>query len=299
MVHVNNMGKIIFSLPSREAFLVELHKGDKEMLLDNEKSRSYKGRRIIFASDFNGSVDNLRVAISGWNISEEARIEAFCADLKGFDIRQGALELDVVKSECSRPAIFGWVVDPGVGTKRRALLIETSDGSAIVGPDNGLLVPAARHAGIERIWELSRRKLRSTNFSLFDGRDLFIKAAVELQEGALPQDIALANPLSLSEIVQLKFRRNEVVRVDGSGNVVLQNTGSSYIPYKTELSVETSVFKGAIPFVRSFDEVTRGKLGALRGTTGRRIWLFANQDRAADALKVEVGQVLNVVPVRG
>ena len=261
-----------------------------------ETGRSHIGQNIIFGSDFGGSVDNIRVKGSGRKIFKSVSIDTDCCDLKGYDIIQGALDLELLLRD-HPPAIFTWVVDPGVGTERRGLLIETRDGSALIGPDNGLLVPAARYSGIDKIWALNRRKLRAGSFSLFDGRDWFIKAAARLQEGALPKDIANPNPIKPEEIIPLSFKRNQVVRIDGSGNVVLQNAGHSYIPYKTELSIVAPGYRGRVNFVRSFDDVPTNELGALRGTTGRRIWVFANQKSAADILQVEVGQVLGVFPI--
>lgn len=261
-----------------------------------ETERSHYGQNIIFGSDFGGSVDNLRVKGSGRKVFRGVSIDADCCDLKGYDIVQGALDLELLLRD-HPPAIFTWVVDPGVGTERRGLLVETRDGSVLIGPDNGLLVPAARYAGIDKIWVLNRRKLKAGSFSLFDGRDWFIKAAARLQEGALPRDIANPNPIKPDEIIPLSFKRNQVVRIDGSGNVVLQNAGYNYVPYKTALSIEAPGYRGRVNFVRSFDDVSINELGVLRGTTGRRIWVFANQKSAADILQVEVGQVLGVLPI--
>ncbi len=261
-----------------------------------ETGRSHIGQNIIFGSDFGGSVDNIRVKGSGRKIFKGVSVDTDCCDLKGYDIIQGALDLELLLRD-HPPAIFTWVVDPGVGTERRGLLIETRDGSALIGPDNGLLIPAARYSGIDKIWVLNRRKLKAGSFSLFDGRDWFIKAAARLQEGVLPKDIANPKPVKPEEIVSLSFKRNQVVRIDGSGNVVLQNAGYSYIPYKTELSIEAPGYRGRVNFVRSFDDVPINELGALRGTTGRRIWVFANQESAADILQVKVGQVLGISPI--
>ena len=80
--------------------------------------------------------------------------------------------------------VFLAVVDPGVGTARAPIAIETRAGARFVGPDNGLLWLAAKEAGIKRIVELTSPRHRLTNVSAtFHGRDIFAPAAAYLWRG--------------------------------------------------------------------------------------------------------------------
>ena len=96
------------------------------------------------------------------------------------------------RSPCARswryfPArtVFLAVVDPGVGTARAPIAIETRAGARFVGPDNGLLWLAANQAGIKRIVKLTSLRHRLTNVSAtFHGRDIFAPAAAYLWRGA-------------------------------------------------------------------------------------------------------------------
>jgi hypothetical protein len=101
------------------------------------------------------------------------------------------------------------VIDPGVGTTRRAVAIECADGRLLVGPDNGLLRPAADHLGIIRAVELSAAEhLRTVVAPTFHGRDIFAPAAAHLAgDGALTDLGPDVDPRSL---VALALPRPEV-----------------------------------------------------------------------------------------
>jgi S-adenosylmethionine hydrolase len=125
--------------------------------------------------------------------------------------------------------VFLAVVDPGVGTARAPIAIETRAGARFVGPDNGLLWLAAKEAGIKRVVKLTSPRYHLTNVSAtFHGRDIFAPAAAYLWRGT---PISALGPAlrSNSSIVALELPRStesaralrgEVVYVDGFGNLV-------------------------------------------------------------------------------
>jgi len=124
--------------------------------------------------------------------------------------------------------VFLAVVDPGVGTGRAPIAIETRAGARFVGPDNGLLWLAANQAGIKRIVKLTSTRHRLTNVSAtFHGRDIFAPAAAYLWRGTPIS--ALGPALRPSSIVPLELPRpvasarevrGEVIYVDAFGNLV-------------------------------------------------------------------------------
>jgi S-adenosylmethionine hydrolase len=124
--------------------------------------------------------------------------------------------------------VFLAVVDPGVGGPRAPIAIETGAGARLVGPDNGLLWPAASQAGIKRIVKLTSTRHRLNHVSAtFHGRDIFAPAAAYLWRGTPIS--ALGPALRASSIVQLELPRpvdsarklrGEVIYVDGFGNLV-------------------------------------------------------------------------------
>jgi S-adenosylmethionine hydrolase len=125
--------------------------------------------------------------------------------------------------------VFLAVVDPGVGTARAPIAIETRAGARFVGPDNGLLWLAAKEAGIKRVVKLTSPRHRLTKVTAtFHGRDIFAPAAAYLWRGT---PISALGPALRpnSSIVKLELPRptesarelrGEVVYVDGFGNLV-------------------------------------------------------------------------------
>ena len=105
--------------------------------------------------------------------------------IRPFDVRGGALALARAIPYVPEGVVLG-VVDPGVGTARRAVAIEVADGAGIlVGPDNGLLAPAAAIAGgAQRAVELTNPDYQlAAPGATFAGRDVFAPAAAHLCNG--------------------------------------------------------------------------------------------------------------------
>jgi S-adenosylmethionine hydrolase len=122
------------------------------------------------------------------------------------------------------------VVDPGVGTDRRPIAVMTGRGDILVGPDNGLLVPAARRlGGIVAVKIIENRDwMLPVTASTFHGRDIFAPVAAHLASGRSYDDVGAA--LDPEQIVDLRFpeplaadRRLEtaVLYIDSFGNVRL------------------------------------------------------------------------------
>ena len=124
------------------------------------------------------------------------------------------------------------VVDPGVGGPRRPLALRDRDGRLFVGPDNGLLIPAAERAGIEDAHELANPAYALETISrTFHGRDLFAPAAAHLAAGVALAD--LGPPIDPEQLVRLDLPTPRLsdglveattLYVDSFGNIALNRT---------------------------------------------------------------------------
>jgi S-adenosyl-L-methionine hydrolase (adenosine-forming) len=142
-------------------------------------------------------------------------------------IAAGALELAQSWRFFPRRTIFLAVVDPGVGTQRLPIAVETRAGARFVGPDNGLMWMAAEEAGIKTIVELRSPRHRLPDpSSTFHGRDIFAPAAAWISRGvrlaALGPKLSGMVPLDVSASVRERRAALEgvVIYVDGFGNLV-------------------------------------------------------------------------------
>jgi len=96
----------------------------------------------------------------------------------------GAIALQQSWRFFPKRTVFVAVVDPGVGTSRLPIAVDTRAGARFVGPDNGVLYLAAKDAGISRVVELRASKYRLKGVSAtFHGRDIFAPAAAWLWSG--------------------------------------------------------------------------------------------------------------------
>jgi len=202
------------------------------------------------------------------------------------------------------PAVHLAVVDPGVGTDRRAVAIRVGD-HALVGPDNGLLRPVARRL-VERYgadeppvsaFEIIVDKPSS---STFHGRDVFAPAAAEIHEQGVDQinEIDHLSPIELDSCVDLQFPtptrdgariHGEVLVVDDFGNVITNIPGELL-----EDADEATVGDHRVPVVDTFDRVDRGERLLTVGSHGY-VECDVNQGRGEDAFGLTVGETVGIV----
>jgi S-adenosylmethionine hydrolase len=164
---------------------------------------------ITFLTDFG---DTAPATCRGviWSIAPGARINDLTHGSRAFGIRDGAFLL--WSSLIYQPVgVHLAVVDPGVGTARRGVAIEVARGDRLVGPDNGLLIPAAeRLGGIVAAHELANRSFwRASVSSTFHGRDIFAPVAAHLALGVAVAE--MGPPIDRGELVDLAFPEARVV----------------------------------------------------------------------------------------
>jgi len=176
--------------------------------------------------------------------------------------------------------VFFAVVDPGVGTARAAIAIETRAGARFVGPDNGLLWPAANRAGIARIVKLTSPRYRLKEVSAtFHGRDVFAPAAAHLWRGTPVS--ALGPALRPASMVKLELPRpaesagelrGEVLYVDGFGNLVSNIDRRAAEKFGTRFhhkSLSVRIERGAgMRILTAYGDAPRGAPLALYGSFG-------------------------------
>lgn len=190
------------------------------------------------------------------------------------DITAGALQLWSAASYLPTPCVVVAVVDPGVGTERRPLCV-TAGARALVGPDNGLLWPAAHRLaapGLPIAWVLDRPEYwRFPVSSTFHGRDVFAPVAAALASGTpahrLGTMVETWERLELPTAVAGKGRiTGEVIWVDAFGNAV-----TSIAEQQLNCLQAPRIHAGGRdlgPLRRCYAEVGQGQVLALVGSTG-------------------------------
>jgi S-adenosylmethionine hydrolase len=193
------------------------------------------------------------------------------------------------------------VVDPDVGTPRRALVLRSGNGRLLVGPDNGLLIPAAeRVGGIEAAHEITNRSYALDPVSsTFHGRDVFSPAAAHLSLGLDPAELGGAVPSG--EVVRLEIPQPEIgerriratcLYVDRFGNIKLNLDAGQVEPLGIvpgrQVEVELAMDRFYALAARTFAEARPGEI-ILYEDAYRKITLAISRGNAAETFGVRAG----------
>jgi S-adenosylmethionine hydrolase len=240
----------------------------------------------------------MKAAILG--ICPKAVIVDVSHDIEKFNIRMGAYVLASAAPHFPQGTVHVAVVDPGVGTRRRPIAIQT-ERSFFVGPDNGILVLAAEKQGIESIYELTNPRFMLPKVSsTFHGRDVFAPAAAHLLNGANPAEFGP----EIREAAEVEFakitRRNgalvgEVLHVDGFGNIIT-NIGEKEVAQqhaKGEIKVELAGKKLKLRFCKAYGETKPQEPLALIGSHGF-LEISVNQGNAARKFETKAGDKIKL-----
>ena len=255
---------------------------------------------VSLTTDY-GRSDGFSAALHGViaRIAPGVRVIDVTHDVRPGDVARGAAVLAQTAPHLPE-SVHVAVVDPGVGTRRRGIALATP-GGLLVGPDNGLLLPAAAAlGGVTAAVELTNREWHGPQISAtFHGRDIFAPVAARLALGAPVFDagagfdagalVKLPRPLvALGE----GYVESEVLTVDRFGNVQLAASAEVL----TGLGEHVTV--GGMRAVRraTFGEAPQGALIVFGDSAGHAA-VAINGGRAVVALGVEPGDVLRVATV--
>jgi S-adenosylmethionine hydrolase len=253
---------------------------------------------ISLTTDY-GTFDGFVAACHGSiaRIAPDVRVIDVTHHVPPADVARGAAVLAQTAPHLP-PSVHVAVVDPGVGTGRRGLVIGTP-GGVLIGPDNGVLIWAAEAlGGIDRVAELANNDWFLGDVSrTFHGRDVFSPAAARIAAGAELGDAGPA--VDRDTLVRLPdpvvtvgdgWLESEVMTVDRFGNVQLAAGGATLAGLGTELLVSGNVRarRGA-----TFQDVDTGDLLVYEDSAGR-VAIAVNGGRAVVVLSVRPGDLVRL-----
>ena len=263
-------------------------------------------RFITFLTDFGLQDDFVGVCHGVMKgIASEAEVIDITHGIPPQGVLQGALTL--ANALPFMPAgVHLAVVDPGVGGSRRALALRDNSGRFHVGPDNGLLIPAAeKFGGIAEAHELTNPHYALESVSrTFHGRDLFSPAAAHLARGV---DLAeLGPPIAADVLARLDLPEAEVgasrirctvLAIDRFGNVQLNlersHTDDAGIVPGTRLELQVGPERYYAVAARTFADARPGDL-ILYEDSYRNLSVAINGGNAASMLGIKPGQDIRI-----
>ncbi|MFH2106300.1 MAG: SAM-dependent chlorinase/fluorinase [Candidatus Micrarchaeota archaeon] len=218
---------------------------------------------ISYTTDFGpGNKGHGVMQAIAWNICQDARIIELATNVDGFNVGSGARAFEAVKY---LPIGFHvCVVDPGVGTKRKAIIIKTRRGDYLIGPDNGVMVPAAELlGGIERLHEITNENYMNKPVSpIFHGRDVFMPVAAHLANGISIEDFGkeiknqVAAPFENAKFKDGKIEA-EIIDTNKFGGAFLNVLGKEMDNFKLGQKLFVNMIE--VTYGNTFGDVPKGE----------------------------------------
>jgi S-adenosylmethionine hydrolase len=224
-----------------------------------------------------------------------------------YNIAMGARFLAGSAPYFPKDAVFVVVIDPGVGSTRKAIIAKSRAGQFFVLPDNGLLTLVQDRDGIVEAHEIANPAwmIGSGISSTFHGRDIFSPAGAHVARG---DDFALAGPaLDVTKLVRLDLKNatidstglhGKVIGTDGPfGNLVLNVPAETFaqLGYKLgdQVPIDLAGKRYVFPFVKTFSDVPVGKELFYIDSRGR-LSLGLDQRNFSETYKVGEGAQLTI-----
>jgi len=263
---------------------------------------------IGFMTDFDVKDDAVGICKAVMDgVAPNVRVIDITHESEPYNIAAGARFLAGSAPYFPKDAVFVVVIDPGVGSARKAIIAHSKVGQYFVLPDNGLLTLVQDRDGIDAVHEITNPQwmIGSGISSTFHGRDIFSPAGAHLARG---DDWTQAGPaLDPAKLVRLDIKRavvdasglhGEVIGTDGPyGNLVLNVPAETFAQLGYQLHDTVPITLAgktyAFPFVKTFSDVPVGKPLFYIDSRGR-LSLGLNQRNFSETYKVPASAQLTI-----
>src|SRR5678815_5768024 len=235
---------------------------------------------VVFQTDY-GLKDGAVAAMKGvaMGVSPDLKLYDVTHEIPAYNTWEAAYRLEQTVEFWPAGTVFVSVVDPGVGTSRKSVVLKTNSGHFIVTPDNGTLTLVAQSLGIAGLREideaLNRRKGSEKSYT-FHGRDVYAYTAARLAAGIIAFE--QVGPVLSNQVVSIPFQKAKFAggKIRGTiaildiqyGNIWTNIPGDVFkqLNVKTGDSVKVLIYhnnvkkyEGKMPYVETFGSVARNK----------------------------------------
>ncbi|MFN8345524.1 MAG: SAM-dependent chlorinase/fluorinase [Spirosomataceae bacterium] len=238
-----------------------------------------QSKTVVFQTDF-GLKDGAVSAMKGVAMGVDPTLRLFdlTHEIPAYNIWEAAYRLEQTAVYWPKGTVFVSVVDPGVGTERKSVVLKTKSGHFFVGPDNGTFTLIAESLGIGEVHEineaLNRRQNSQASYT-FHGRDVYAYTAARLAAGVIT--LAQAGKRLPDEVVKIPYQKavfdgktlaGAIPILDVQYGNVWTNISADLFKklnvsagQKVKVTIwenEKTVFQGEVPFAHTFGEVPEG-----------------------------------------
>jgi S-adenosylmethionine hydrolase len=241
---------------------------------------SGQNKILVFQSDFglkDGAVSAMKGVAMG--VSPDLKLFDLTHEIPAYNIWEAAYRLEQTVRYWPAGTVFVSVVDPGVGTQRRSVVLKTASGHFIVSPDNGTLTLIAKSLGIDGLREidenLNRRKGSEDSYT-FHGRDVYAYTGARLAAGVI--EFSQVGPELPKKVLSIPFQEAKLEgnKLKGTIPILDIQYGNVWTNIPADLfnrlnpkfgdslhllirKENKQVYSGDIPYCRTFGEVAKNK----------------------------------------
>ncbi len=277
-------------------------------------SSVYANNALILQTDF-GLKDGAVSAMKGVAFSVDSNLKIFdlTHEIPPYNIWEGAYRLYQSASYWPQGSVFVSVVDPGVGTKRKSVVLKTKNGQYFVSPDNGTLTLVAQTFGIDSVREIDEKTNRlkgSEKSYTFHGRDVYAYTGARLASGAITFE--QVGPELPAKVVEIPYQQAKATKGEVKGNIPILDIqyGNVWSNISDKLLNQAKIkrndilcvtiskgskkkYEGKMPYVASFGGVLEGQpLVYLNSLLNVSVAL--NMDNFAQKHQIESGADWNI-----
>ena len=209
--------------------------------------------------------------------------------IKSFSILSGAFVIDRIYNYFPDKTIFICVVDPGVGSKREPIFLDTGN-YKFIGPNNGLFHYILKDPAVFYKPYAIKKEFMPTKSTTFHGRDLFTPAAIEIAR----DNLDVVEPISRDVLVSIPALNSGafvITYIDGFGNIKTNIPINDNFNKKNTLKININNIPHLIKISNTFNEVAHGELLCYRGSNNT-LEIAANLESAENILKVNIGDYI-------
>ncbi len=266
---------------------------------NNSASPAAQHPIIVFMTDFGTANDAVALCKAVMlQILPDARIMDITHQVTPYQIEEGSRFLSAVSPYYPAGTVFVVVVDPGVGTSRKAVIVKTKKGQYFVLPDNGLITPVLDRDGLESAHEITNTTwmLTPAVSSTFHGRDIFSPAGAHLAAGwdytiAGPQVPELVRLTPKTATIQEKGITGDIIGLDDPfGSLITDIQGDDFraLGYSVgdKVSFQLNGKTLVLPFGKTFMDVPVGDSLLYQDSRGR-IGIAVNQGNYSKKFAIE------------
>ncbi|WQS50696.1 S-adenosyl-l-methionine hydroxide adenosyltransferase family protein [Helicobacter pylori] len=235
---------------------------------------------LILQTDFSLK-DGAVSAMKGVAFSVDSNLKIFdlTHEIPPYNIWEGAYRLYQTANYWPQGSVFVSVVDPGVGTKRKSVVLKTKNGQYFVSPDNGTLTLVAQTLGIDSVREIDEKANRlkgSEKSYTFHGRDVHAYTGARLASGAITFE--QVGPKLPAKVVEIPYQKAKATKGEVKGNIPILDIqyGNVWSNISDRLLNQAGIkrndilcvtiskgskkkYEGKMPYVASFGDVLEGQ----------------------------------------